>query len=536
MVNRNRSIILIFLLLTSSLTFLVSLPQTEAATTYTVNQEWVHVWINTDASIDVQYNITYTYLSGSPQGIFAVGMPKGGFHINYVRDLAGNSLSYTDVSQGNFYGIDVTLKRPIVLNHPYSFLVYAVVPEMVSSDSTNPGNVGMSFYPTTFPDAIGPIGNVRILIVLPDGVTSSEVKYPTSLPFDSVLMEGTNVAVYWERSNWSAAQLLTAGVSFPSKYVTLPGPNYLFFFALILAGIALIAVLIILYRRLRKAIYEKPKVSIEALGAAKGLTAVEAAIVVGSKPVKVLMMVLFGVLKKRFITVAETTPLIKLKMVDASRKDASPLRYYEIDFLKAVEADGSLNEQSLARTFLSLRDNVDRKIRGYSRGDTVNYYKSVVDTAWNQVTQSSTPELKGDAIESNLEWLLMDEKYDARFKDAFPPDSLIIPRPGWWWYWYGPSFPRSSTPSSTIPTGIPTEVKPLPAQEWANTIVQGLETSANNIVKNVQDFTNKLISPQATQSSRPIREGSSCVCACAHCACACACVGCACACAHGGGR
>jgi hypothetical protein len=57
------------------------------------------------------------------------------------------------------------------------------------------------------------------------------------------------------------------------------------------------------------------------------------------------------------------------------------------------------------------------------------------------------------------------------------------------------------------------------------------------LVKNVEDFTKRLIPPKvSTQSSRPIRHKSRCVCACANCACACACVSCACACAGGGAR
>jgi len=127
-------------------------------------------------------------------------MPKGGFQVDYVQDPSGDSLSYKDISQGSFYGIDVTLRGPIVLNQPNSFLVYAIVPGMVSQDPTNPGNVGMSFYPTTFSSASGSIGNVRVRIVLPEGVTSSDVKYPENMPFDNVLMVENNIAVYWERS------------------------------------------------------------------------------------------------------------------------------------------------------------------------------------------------------------------------------------------------------------------------------------------------------------------------------------------------
>jgi len=505
-----------------------------AAVTYTVSQEWVRVWINKDGSIDIQYNITLTYTSGSPEGIVTVGMPKGGFRIESVRDSSGANLEYRDVSGGGFYGIDVYLKKPIALNRPNTFLVYAVVPEMVSKDSTNPGNVGMLFYATTFDDAVGPIGNIRIAIVLPEGVKSHEVKYSTGMPFDNVFMDGNNLVVYWERSSWPATEEFRVGVSFPEGYVSL-GPGIWFYVGIGGAILAAAGFIVVIFTRLRKTTYEKPRIAIEALGAARGMTAVEAGVVLDLTPIRVLTMILFGLLIKRIVMATATDPLIKLQRLEKSAGEPAPaLRYYEIDYLRAVEPDGSLDEMVLARTYLGLRDTMNYKLRGYSRTDTVNYYRSIVDKAWSQVAQAGTPELKGDAIDKNIEWLLADERFDERFRIAFPPDIIIYPGPGWWWYWRGPHFPPGQTP--TPPTS-PTEAKPIPGQDFANDIVRGLEKAANNTVKNVQDFTNRLIPAQAaTARERSVRSQSSCVCACAHCACACACVSCACACAHGGAR
>jgi len=246
-------------------------------------------------------------------------------------------------------------------------------------------------------------------------------------------------------------------------------------------------------------------------------------------------MVLFGLLLKRKVMVMATDPLIKLKTLEGSADQPSPtLRYYEIDYLKAIEPDGTLNEKMLARTYLGLTDTVNQKLRGYSREDTVNYYKSIVNQAWTQVTQAGTPELKGDAIDKNIEWLLADEKFDEQFKNAFPPDIIIYPMPGWWWYWGVPHLP---TGQQRVPPTTPTEAKPIPGQDFANNVVRSLETASNNIVKNVQDFANRLIPAQAAASSeRSVRGKSGCVCACHACACACACVSCACACAGGGAR
>jgi len=506
----------------------------QAAITYTVSQEWVRVWINTDGSIDIQYNITLAYTSGSPQGIVTVGMPKGGFQIQSVRDASGADLDYTDVSGGDFYGIDVQLEKPIALNRPYTLLVYAVVPEMIFTDSANPGNVGMSFYPTTFDGASGFIRNVRVAIGLPEGVTSDEVKHPANIPFDNVFMDGNNLVVYWERSNWPPAQPLKVGVSFPEKYVSL-GPNIWLYVAIGGAILVIIGAIIIVLMRFRKAPYEKPRIAIEALGAARGLTAVEAGVVLDLKPIRVLTMILFGLLLKRVVMVMATDPLLRLQRLERPAGEPTPpLRFYEIDYLDALGADGSLNEMTLARTYLALRDAVDYKLRGYSRADTVNYYRSIVNKAWGQVMQAGTPELQGDAIDQNIEWLLADDGFDEKFSVVFPPDVIIYPRPGWWWYWGGPYFPSGPTP---LPPNVPTEGRPIPAQEFANNIVRGLEKAANNTVKNVQEFTNRLVpAPAMAARDRPVRSRSSCVCACAHCACACACVSCACACAHGGAR
>jgi hypothetical protein len=441
------------------------------------------------------------------------------------------------VSQGDFYGIDVYLIQPIILDRSNTFLVYATVPGMVYRDDTNPGNVGMLFSPTTFSSASGSIADLRVAIVLPQGVNSSEVKYPTGTPFDNVFMQGNNLVVYWNRTGWSPSAIFSAGVSFPEKYVSLApsGPTFDFVSIVPLVFVVIVIAIIGFTIITRKAAYTKPQISIEALGAMRSLTAVEAGVALSQKPVRVLTMILFGLLLKRKVMVTATDPLIKLQKLDSpADQPTTPARYYEIDYLKAIEPEGTLDEKMLARTYIGLTDTVNKKLRGYSREDTVNYYKSIVNQAWTQVTQAGTPELKGDAIDKNIEWLLADEKFDDQFKNAFPPNIIITPLPGWWWYW---GIPHPSTGQQRIPPTTPTQAKPIPGQDFANNVVRSLETTSNNIVKNVQDFANRLVPAQAAASSdRSVRGKSGCVCACHACACACACVSCACACAGGGAR
>jgi hypothetical protein len=518
--------------------------------TYSVSREWVKVWVNTDRSVYVLYNISFTYLSGSPQGVFTVGMPKGGFQIQYVEDFSGSPLQYQDSSQGSFYGVDVHLKQPIVLNQPYTFVVYAMVPAMIYPDNTNPGNFGLQFYPSTFLGASGS-ENLRVEILLPPGVKTNEAKSPEGLLFDNVFVDENRTAVYWERISWSPDQVFNSGVSFPEQYVSpapsetgpLPTPTQgggtssavsTIIGVLVFLGVAIVIVAV--FAALAKATYIKPSISVEALGANRGLTAVEAGLVLGLKPVRVLTMMLYGLLLKRMVAVTETEPLLKLKKLELQTGELAPSpRYYEIDYLNAIKPDGQLDEKTLALTYQGLVNAVNQKLRGYSREDTLNYYKSIVDKAWMQVTQAGTPELKGDALDKNLDWLLVDEKFDDRFTTIFPPNILIIPNPAWWWYWGGPRSP-SGQPRAPSPTAPPVPTKPvsLPGQDFANNVVRGLQSASNNMVKNIQDFANRLAPFQPAPSNQSVSGRPSCVCACHACACACACVSCACACAGGG--
>jgi hypothetical protein len=501
-----------------------------ALVAYRVDKEWMQIWVNKDGSIDILYNITLTYTSGSPEGIVTIGMPKKDFQIQYVKDIEGNSLEYNPISNGDFHGVEIKLRGPVNLNKPNTMIVYAVVPEMIYKDESNPGNVGLKIYPSTFDDAEAPIGNIRAAIVLPEDVREDEIKY-LAVPRSIFRNEEGSLVIYWESSDWPSYEEFWIGVSFPEKYVSI-GPNIWYYITVggaiaIFSATVVIAAAIAL-RRIRKSEYEKPKVAIEALGPARGLTAVEAAVVLDLKPVRVLTMIIFGLLLKRVITVVSTDPVIKLKRLDWGDSERVSLRYYEIDFLDALRPDGSLNEALLAKTYLNLKETVNLKLRGFSRVDTVNYYKSIVDRAWQQVTQAGMPELKCDALEENIEWLLADERFEEKIKVAFPPDIIVYPRPDWWWYWHGPRFPTK--------TGGEVKPTPIPGQDFANSIVLALEKTANNIVKNVQEFANRLVPAQRVSvSQKPLRYPS-CVCACASCACACACVSCACACAHGGAR
>jgi len=382
---------------------------------------------------------------------------------------------------------------------------------------------------------------------LPPNVTVDQVK-TTENYWNNTLYEGDRLAIYWEKQNLLPNQQFHVGVSFPKEYVqyydTQPTGLVAFFqrygiflFTFGFIAIAIGAVVIVV----RKKPYLMPKISAETLGIRRGLTAVEASYLFDIKPTKIVTEILYSLLKKRAVWVESTNPSLKLKIMPAFQDKTgtreTPLRYYEIDFLKAIE-DGTLDEEKLAETVMFLRDSVEQKLRGYCRRDTIDYYRKIVSKAWEQVEQAGTPELASKAYDEQLLWLFLDPNHQSHTQTIFQ-DRTFEPSPFWLWYWYGyqhyhpnPTYkPNVETPTQSAKP--PT----IPGADFANNIATSIEKTANNIVANIEKFANSILPappPSQQTSGEPARHGASCVCACASCACVCACVSCACACASGG--
>ena len=94
--------------------------------------------------------------------------------------------------------------------------------------------------------------------------------------------------------------------------------------------------MIIVISRAFKSAYVSPSISIEALGANRSLTAVEAGIVMGQAPITSLTMILYGLLLKHRVTVLEREPLLKLKEIEKmagdtlARAESLNFRYREV--------------------------------------------------------------------------------------------------------------------------------------------------------------------------------------------------------------
>ena len=512
---------------------------------YSVDHEWAQIFINQDGTIDLTYNITVAVSSGVMHG-FYVGQPKADFTYGQAVDQYGNSLQVSDASSGGNYRVDVTLNQPLNAGQSVWFQVTTNVAGLISNDTQNPGNYGMQFIPQWISDT--PISDVRIQIVVPPDVTVGDVKTTQVFYNGTSTVEG-RLAVFWEKLLIEPNEQFKVGVSFPARFM----PNYVpiatsgvgfgFFTILIIAGFVLFAIIIFsaIILLVRKGSYASPKVSMETLGVKRGLTAVEASYLLDFKPTQIVTEILYSLLQKRAVWAKETKPALKLQVLPPfenkiGTKD-NPLRYYEIDFLNALNPDGTIDEEDLAHTIMFLRDNVEQKLQGYSRKDTVDYYRKIATQAWTQVEQAGTVELASNAYDAQLLWLMLDPNQKARTENVFR-DGVIQPSPLWFWWWYGYTIYHPH-PTYTPNVNVPSQSGPppaIPGADFANNIATAVENTSNSIVVNLEKFANAIVPPPPKASHQPAHPKADCVCACAACACACACVSCACACAGGGGH
>jgi hypothetical protein len=524
------------------------IPGVIAQRQYFLDQEWAQVWINSDGSIDLFYNVSLTLDFGQEINWVSIGQPKGDFTIGSAEDEFGNVLETDDISSGSDYKVRVNLDSPLQAGQTIWFTLITNVAHMIYEDQTIPGNDGMEFTLSWFSEAT--IQDARVLIVLPPNVSENEVK-TGSILWSNIQYEDDRLAVYWEKQNLIPDEKFTVGVSYPKQEgwtAFTQGSDGLgnFLETLLMFGVPLLVlgIFILVFFVLiisRKKPYTKPTIGVECLGIVRGLTAVEASYLLDLKPPKIVTEILYSILKKRAVWVENTSPSLRFRILEPflnkTGTDENPLRYYEIDFLNAINDDGSLDEEKLAETIMYVQSTVEEKLKGYCRRDTVDYYRKIVEKAWDQVEAAGTAEVMSKAYDEQLLWLFLDPKVTDRTQTVFN-NRVFEPEPFWFWYWYSYRH-YSPNPTYKPNIGVPAQgQKPptIPGADFANNIATAIEESANNFVVNMEKFANSIVPMGAKQKSsrQPVHQKAKCVCACATCACACACVSCACACAGGG--
>jgi hypothetical protein len=519
-----------------------------------VPRETVGVTINEDSSLDIDYEtIFYNDPSADPIDIIDVGFPSNDYDLSSVTaELNGTPVTDIRVSEYISVGVEIHLDTgpyiPIYAGETAVLHVHGRNYHMVYEDEDDESYASVVFGTNYFgSEYCYGAKDLTIRVVFPPGVTGDMTRYHQSkaVPTNMYVREDGRVVYEYRIPEASPSQMYTVGVSFPRDFVTevKPPPKFewlgaiLGFFILIIeygmsfigclfpVGIfVLIGIIGAISKRRRRMKYLPPQAKVEGVGIKRGLAAPEAALLLEKPLDTVLTMVMFGLMKKGAVALVSEDPL-KLKPQEIS---TNGLRPYETAFIETIESDGDLDRDKLQDVIVDMIDELETKMSGFSYSETVEYYRSIVNTAWRLVTEAATPELKAEEFSNSLEWTMLDDDFGERTNGIFG-GVTYIPTPAWWVY---------ATPASAPAAGVATpsvgeiSLPQLPGSGFAHGIISKVEGISSGVVGKIESFTGKVTAvtnPPPVSSGGGIGGGGG-----SGCACACACAGCACACAGGG--
>ena len=557
-----KKLVSIALLLVLALSFNLSVVSAQTYL-FEVDKTIANVYINPDGTMLVEYWFTFTNdPSADPIDYVDVGMPSNSYPLSAITaDIDGASISGIGYSS-YVDGIELALGSKAIKPGDTG-IVHVRMPNI--SDILYVSDVedyaSFNFMPNYFgSEYVNGNTELTVTLYLPPGIEPEQPIYHKPKRWvgadepQSGYDDQGRVYYRWSSSEANSHTQYIFGASFPENFVpedAMQKPpsalssffandnlicicfNFLFFglFGLIIFGS-------IRGSKKRKLKYLPPKIAIEGHGIKRGLTAVEAAILLEQPVDKVVTMILFSVIKKGAATVITQDPL-KLEVADPLPEK---LHGYEEQFLAAFSDKVKNRRIALQNMMVKLIKSVTSKMKGFSRKETVAYYEDIMERAWKHVEAAETPDVKMEKFDDYMGWTMLDKDFDDRTERTFRSGPLYVPM---WWGRYDPTF-RSSTsgPASTAGkafsggrtstgTGRAISVPSLPGSNFASSVVNGTQAFAAGAIGNLTSFTsgvtNKTNPVPKTTSTRS--SGSS---GGRSCACACACAGCACACAGGG--
>lgn len=553
----------------------VALPIAAFAQSYSFSlpQQFIDVYWNEDGTSSIDYVFIFVNDPSGPTIEFVdIGVPNSNYDLGSVVAFA-NGVEVSDIENSPYVtpGVAVGLGAQSIPPGDTGEVRIFIgrVRDVLYPDDLSDDYASAVFSPNYF-DSTLIHGTTETILTyhLPPGVQPEEPRWHAapngfSAEPETGMDQDGRITYTWRSPDADATRTYTFGASFPKAYVneksivtgaastgTSTGASAnlfddiagcigtAFIPVLCLGGIAGLIIWGVTADRRRKLRYLPPKISIEGHGIKRGLTAVEAGILMEQPMEKIMTMILFGALKKNAAQVVTRDPL------ELEINDPLPpkLHQYEQDFLSAFqEKSKRARKKSLQKMMIALVKSVGKKMKGFSRKETVAYYKDITKRAWQQVEDADTPEVKSQKYDENMEWTMLDRDYDDRTRDVFRTGPVFVPV---WWPRYDPGFGRAPTgtarPSAPSIGRSAPSVPTLPGSAFAASVVNGVQGFSSRVVGNISDFTRGITNitnpppkPPASSYSKGLGGGRSGGGGCA-CACACACAGCACACAGGG--
>jgi len=556
---------------------LLALPTAALAQNYSfqVPTQNITAYVNADGTLSLDYQITFTNDGNAdPIDIVDIGMPNSDYELSSITaDIDGSPAERVADSQFVHPGIEVHLGQFSIQPGQTGTLhvsVGVVRNALGAAEAqTDVPYASLVITPSWFDSKfVSGKTNYTFSIVLPPGMNETQPRYFTpsgnwpGADAPTSFIDNQNRVVYtWTSEKANASTEYKFGASFPMTLVptevvvATETPNTrtiswdsivpCLCFGSILAIIIGGSILGSKAAKQRKLQYMPPKIAVEGNGIKRGLTAVEAAILMEQPLDKVMTMILFSVLKKGAATVTTRDPL-KLEITSPLPTNLQP---YEIDFCKAFQTENAAERRGDLQTVtVGLVKSVSEKMKGFSRKETVDYYTAIMEKVWQQVTTADTPEVKSSTYEQVMDWTMLDREWTGRTQQTFGPQPIFVPT---WWWRFDPAmrpamggaaagsggFSTVSAPISGGPSssgGGSFSLPKLPGSDFAASMVAGAQSFSSNVVGNLTSFTDTITNktnpvPKTTYTRTGGMGGGG-----HSCACACACAGCACACAGGG--
>lgn len=581
-----RFLLVAFGLLLVLLAILPATPSNAQTYRFSLPTYEVEAYIEADGSLTLRYYMVFQNdPSASPIDFVDLGLPYANYNLGAIEATIDGQPMPEINDSAYVHGAELALKN-LAIQPGAQGTVIATVPGITDilfpyDQADRENYINFQFIPNFFDSSNDRSHNTeyRMTIILPPAVGADQGVYynPRNWPgediSESALTQDNRVYYSWFTNNANVHTEYEFGAAFPASAIpagVIADPEDYeeyaptgdvsgfggFFVNLLRSLPCIIGVLFFLgvgifsrkvsqkQTSARKLQYFPPKLAVDGKGIRRGLTAVEAGILLEEPLDKILTMVLFGLLKKEAITVLEKEPL----SIKANEPLPEGLYEYETNFIKAFSETGKDKQRrSLQAMLIQLVDVVQDKMKGFSPTETKDYYTDITRRAWLAVEGAQTPEIKSAQFDHTLEWTMLDDQFNNRTQQTFVNTPVFIPR---WWHLYNPGF--SASPAVGGSSGLASPVasvsggsgsKPsismpnIPGSDFAASIINGATAVSAGVVGDLTGFTgavtnrtNPIPVSRPSSGSSGFRGGGG-----GHsCACACACAGCACACAGGG--
>jgi len=561
----------------------------------------LHVTPNPDASVGIEYKITFACNDGGkPIDIVDIGMPHGNYDIsNMTAYLDGEQLPTIRKSEYVTPGVEIPLSPAIGPGRTALFEMTFTMPDLVYQDTTDAELASLQITPTWFSDDfMTGTTNVGIFIYFPDTVQLEEILHQGD-NFTQKLNLDNKKVVAWVKQNTYLTGPHQVGVSFPKRiqdrvvsmtrlmllykwwtdnpemrtfiglvFLVLFGIFYyrftggsgtcLFIFLLIglIIGWAVSPMLQILFLpifipvwflaerslKLKKRDYFPAIESVPGGGIKRGLAVPEAAVVLEQPLGRVLTMAVFGMMKKKLVSLINREPLeVAIEpgyevgtysdRRALARDRGSTIRAYEQRILDAIiERPGvPIEKLDLSEAMQFLVNNTAKRMKGFDLEQTREYYLSIVNKAWQQAKEIGELDERTEFVDDNLLWLMLADNSTDQFHVWHSSGYHYRPT------WVGGGAPTPTPAAPAVGGRTTTGDVAASFAGWSQNVSSNLANTLDPVSLGIMkgggidlsgiDKVSMDMLESMAESSGSGGGGGGCACACAGCACACACAG-----------